>query len=130
MKRAEFSPKTKAQAFLRCNGKCENEYCGIKLFKKTVNYDHIVSDKICKEQGIKSNTLDNCQCLCVDCHVISKTPKDMLEIVKRRKQDKRYSNGGAAVRKDKGQSFRPVKREIQARPFDKKPKNYKYDWNK
>jgi len=95
-----------------------------------VNFDHIVSDKILRDQGIKSNTDDNCQVLCQPCHVNYKTPKDMAEIVKRRKQNKKH--GDAAGKGKRGKSFpRPEENENlwKSRGFEK-PKNYKTNWPK
>lgn len=60
-KRAEFTKATKAQAFLRADGKCEN--CGVKLRAGGVFYDHVVAASI---GG--GNDLGNAACLCKTCH--------------------------------------------------------------
>lgn len=61
MTRAEFSAKTKEQAFARAGGQCEN--CGVKLFPGNIDYDHRIP---CEQGG--GNDLGNCQVLCVNCH--------------------------------------------------------------
>ena len=60
--RREFSPKIRLAAFDRAHGHCES--CGVKLGPHAgVEYDHIVPAAI---GG--GNELENCQCLCRNCH--------------------------------------------------------------
>ena len=61
MKRLEFSRKTRAAAFLRSGGCCEE--CGAKLKTGEGEYDH---DKECWEGG--DDSLENCRVLCKVCH--------------------------------------------------------------
>lgn len=62
-RRQEFTARTKAQAFHRCGGHCEE--CGVKLGagKSAPEYDHKLS---CEEGG--DNSLENCMVLCKACH--------------------------------------------------------------
>ncbi len=63
-KRREFSKATKARAFLRANGCCEEPGCGVKIMGVTkAEYDHITP---CGLGG--GNSLENCKVLCVPCH--------------------------------------------------------------
>ena len=96
--RAEFSKKTKAEAFLRDGGCCVE--CGAKLHSETTEYDHI---KPCALGG--DNSLDNCQCLCCDCHK-GKTKGDVKTIAKTKRQYNK-ANGITTRRKAK----------IPSRPF-------------
>jgi 5-methylcytosine-specific restriction endonuclease McrA len=61
--RQEFTPRTKAAAFKRAGGCCEE--CGRKLGVggEPCEFDHKVS---CEDGG--DNSLANCQCLCAQCH--------------------------------------------------------------
>lgn len=61
MSRAEFSAKVRKAAFERCKGLCE--MCRAKLFPGKFAYDHRVADGLGGEP-----TLENCQCLCDNCH--------------------------------------------------------------
>lgn len=61
-KRAEFSRRTKLNAWERAGGACEA--CGRKLFPgDRIEYDHRVT---CEQGG--GNDLGNCQVLCGWCH--------------------------------------------------------------
>lgn len=58
----EFSQKTRLAVWDRCGGHCER--CGRKIVGKLKpEYDHIVP----KNRG-GDNTLENCACLCNECH--------------------------------------------------------------
>jgi 5-methylcytosine-specific restriction endonuclease McrA len=59
--RREFSRKTRALAFERCNGSCES--CGARLKVGEGEYDHILPDVFSGEP-----TIENCQVLCRACH--------------------------------------------------------------
>lgn len=62
MRGAEFSSKTRLAAWDRCGGLCE--HCGRKIVGRLrPEYDHIVP----MHAGGHS-TLENCQCLCNECH--------------------------------------------------------------
>lgn len=82
-KRAEFSRKTKAEAFARANGKCEN--CGVKIRPGIgPEYDHIIPDAV--DGG---NDLSNCKVLCFNCHGAKSNTKDKPEIARtKRVRDK------------------------------------------
>ena len=77
MARREFSKKTRAEAFIRCGGKCQS--CGMKLKSSEGEYDHIVPYALSED-----STLENCQVLCVPCHrgVGAKTSDDIKTISK------------------------------------------------
>ncbi len=70
-KRAEFSKRTRARAFLRADGRCEHgrgEYgdevrCNAKLGPGNVFYDHVVA-----ASNGGGNDLANCACLCKTHH--------------------------------------------------------------
>ncbi|WP_319499295.1 HNH endonuclease signature motif containing protein [uncultured Cohaesibacter sp.] len=96
--RSEFSRKTKAEAFLRDGGCCVK--CGTKLHPDTTEYDHI---KPCGLDG--NNSLDNCQCLCCDCHK-GKTKSDVKTIAKVKRMHNKHV--GVETRR---------KQKIPSRPF-------------
>lgn len=100
---------------LACKGKCV--HCQEKLIK--VEYDHRLSDAICKKHGIKSNDISNCDPLCRSCHK-KKTRDDMFEIAKVNRQDKRYGER----RTGRAKASLPTGRKIQSAGFQKKPGNY------
>jgi len=58
--RAEFSSTTKRTALQRAHTRCQK--CGI-LLRGSFHYDHIVPTELSRD-----NSLDNAQCLCLDCH--------------------------------------------------------------
>jgi len=72
--RKEFSTKTKALAFQRANGRCEE--CGFRLTPGKFHYDHIRADGL-----LGDNYLSNCAVLCVICHR-DKTREDVARISK------------------------------------------------
>ena len=75
-KRQEFSRKTKAEAFARAGGKCEN--CGVKIRPGNgPEYDHIIPDAV--DGG---NDLTNCKVLCVNCHGVKTNKSDKPAIAK------------------------------------------------
>lgn len=59
--RREFSKKVRAEAFLRCGGKCE--FCHAVLKTGEAEFDHRIACALGGEA-----TLDNCQVLCIPCH--------------------------------------------------------------
>ncbi len=75
-KRAEFSRKTKAEAFARAKGKCES--CGVKIRPGIgPEYDHIIPDAV--DGG---NDLSNCKVLCKNCHGSKTAKSDVPEIAR------------------------------------------------
>ena len=77
IRRAEFSRRTKLQAWDRAGGCCED--CGKKIRPGDgPEYDHIIS----AEQG-GGNDLGNCQVLCAPCHKL-KTREDVGKQAKSR----------------------------------------------
>ena len=105
MARAEFSKKTKAQAFVRSKGRCETEVdgkatggCGMKILG-TPEYDHIIEAAL---GG--SNKLENCACLCAKCHKF-KTAERRYEMDKTR----RTSEKQRGLRKKKGRPMAGTK---------------------
>lgn len=76
-RRAEFSPRTKRQAWERSGGRCEAENCGRKIFPGDgPEYDHRIPDAAGGD-----NSLKNCQVLCAWCHS-EKYPGDRKTIAK------------------------------------------------
>lgn len=80
MARVEFSKKVRAEAFLRCGGKCQK--CEARLKPGEGEYDHIVPYHFTQD-----STISNCQVLCVPCHrgVGGKTSDDQADIAKCRR---------------------------------------------
>jgi 5-methylcytosine-specific restriction endonuclease McrA len=82
--RTEFSKQVKRDAFLRADGKCEGSDCGARLTLGKYHYDHVIPDGLGGEP-----TLDNCAVLCLPCHKIKTTTKDVPAIAKtKRIQDR------------------------------------------
>ncbi|WP_316859963.1 HNH endonuclease signature motif containing protein [uncultured Cohaesibacter sp.] len=106
--REEFSKKTKAEAFLRDGGRCVK--CGTKLSPDATEYDHI---EPCGLGG--DNSLDNCQCLCGECHK-EKTKGDVKTIAK----VKRIHNKHVGIETRK-------KQKLPSRPF---PGSKQSGWKK
>lgn len=78
MKRAEFSTRTKLQAWDRAGGKCED--CGRKLHVGDVReYDHRIP---CEMGG--DNSPGNCVLLCGPCHARKTATVDAPAIAKSR----------------------------------------------
>lgn len=92
MKREEFSDKVRAQAFLRCGGKCES--CGMRLKVSEGEYDHVIPYFLTQD-----STLSNCQVLCVPCHrgVGAKTAADQ-KVISKVKRVKAKHDGTAKKR--------------------------------
>lgn len=93
MSRTEFSAKTKALAFLRAAGYCENQVvdehgsttrCGAKLTVGKFHYDHIVADGLRKD-----SSLENCAVLCIQCHK-DKTARDVPAIAKAKRLERTH----------------------------------------
>jgi len=80
--RKEFSTKTKALAFQRANGRCEE--CGFRLTPGKIEYDHIRADGL-----LGDNALGNCAVLCISCHR-HKTSRDVSNIAKAKRMQARH----------------------------------------
>lgn len=77
MSRREFSKSVMRDAFMRCNGFCEGEGCGVKLALGDYHYDHVIPDALGGDP-----TLDNCQVLCRACHKEKTSRQDIPRIAK------------------------------------------------
>ena len=73
--RAEFSKRTRRDAFARAQGNCE--CCSMRIKAAAVQYDHRIP---CALGG--DNSLDNCQVLCIPCHKDKTGKSDMRNIAK------------------------------------------------
>jgi 5-methylcytosine-specific restriction protein A len=76
--RKEFSTKTKALAFQRAGGRCEE--CSYRLTVGKYHYDHADPDGL-----TGANDLGNCRVLCVACHR-EKTREDVGNIAKAKRR--------------------------------------------
>lgn len=106
MNRVEFTAKTKAQAFERADGKCEE--CTARLFPGNIHYDHRIPCALGGEA-----TLDNCQVLCRSCHGAKTTKTDVPQIAKAKRVNRKHI--GATKRKSRpiaGSKDSPVKRKV------------------
>jgi 5-methylcytosine-specific restriction protein A len=79
--RTEFSEKTKAEAALRAKGKCK---CTARLFVGNIFYDHIIPDAMGGD-----NTLGNCQVLCRACHDSKTRTRDVPQIAKAKRLERK-----------------------------------------
>ena len=106
--RREFTRKTRAQAFERCGGCCEE--CGAKLKVGEGEYDHRIP---CAMGG--EATLDNCQVLCRVCHRApgAKTAQDVANISKAKRREHKH----LGIKRTKSRGFW-------------KPEGAKFNWNK
>lgn len=77
--RVEFTNPTKRDAFMRCAGKCEG--CGFKLRSGEAHYDHITPTWLSGD-----NSLSNCQVLCIKCHRVKTSNRDVPMIAKTKRQ--------------------------------------------
>lgn len=76
MARAEFSARTKLEAFERAKGRCET--CGRKIMSGA-EYDHIIEETLTHD-----NSLENCRVQCAKCHAV-KTKRNRPKIDKTRR---------------------------------------------
>lgn len=86
MNRTEFTMKTKRAAWDRADGVCEcgcGQEVGSKDPKSRPDYDHILP---CALGG--DNSLENCQCIRHDCHLIKTSSGDIKQIAKARRGEK------------------------------------------
>lgn len=89
---SEFSARTKAQAFERANGQCED--CTARLFPGNIEYDHIVPVALGGE-----STLANCACRCRACHRVKTSTQDVPRIAKAKRTARKHI--GATARKSR-----------------------------
>lgn len=75
--RREFSSKTKAEAFIRASGCCEECASSVKLRTGDIFYDHRIPDAL---GG--APTIDNCQVLCRRHHDAKTRSEDVPRIAK------------------------------------------------
>jgi 5-methylcytosine-specific restriction enzyme A len=80
--RKEFTTRTKALAFQRANGRCEE--CGLRLIPGKIAYDHKTPDGL-----TGANDLSNCSVICLACHK-HKTREDIGRIAKAKRQHTRH----------------------------------------
>lgn len=93
-KRQEFSRKTKAEAFARAKGKCED--CGVKIRPANgPEYDHRIPDAI--DGG---NSLENCVVLCFNCHSKKTDEEDKPQIARTKRVRDKHTN--ALVKSQRG----------------------------
>jgi 5-methylcytosine-specific restriction protein A len=79
--RKEFSDRTRALAFQRADGKCDE--CGMRLQTGRIEYDHSIPAGL-----TGSNDIDNCAVFCTPCHK-QKTRSDVGRIAKAKRQHAR-----------------------------------------
>lgn len=79
MSSRHFSRSTKRAAYARSNGRCENSTCGIALPAGWggIHFDHRIPWAISRD-----SSLDNCQCLCFQCHGEKSATRDVPTIAK------------------------------------------------
>lgn len=97
--RREFNARTRAKAFERAAGKCED--CGAKLSLGKYQFDHDNPDGLTGEP-----TLENCVVRCTPCHA-EKTKHDVARIAQAKRREARHLG------------FKAPKRPIQSAPFAK-----------
>jgi len=90
--RVEFSAKIKVAAFERAGGQCEE--CNARLIPGQTHYDHIIPCGLGGSAG-----LDNCQVLCKSCHGAKTTKKDVPQISKAKRVQKKHVGATKAKRK-------------------------------
>lgn len=83
--RREFSAKTKAAAFLRADGHCENRKCGARLTVGKFQYDHNDPDGLMGEP-----TLENCVVLCLQCHKDKTATLDIPRIARAKRRERKH----------------------------------------
>jgi 5-methylcytosine-specific restriction endonuclease McrA len=82
--RAEFSAKTKVEAFALAKGRCQN--CTARLSVGNTQYDHIIPCGLDSDGG--DNSLGNCSCLCRNCHREKTSGADVPRIAKAKRNYK------------------------------------------
>lgn len=92
MPRKEFSAKTKAEAFQRAQGRCED--CTARLGPGNVEYDHIVPAAF---DG--PSTLDNCKVLCRSCHKGKTGKTDAPRIAKAKRAERKHIGARATSKR-------------------------------
>jgi 5-methylcytosine-specific restriction protein A len=102
--RKEFSDRTRALAFQRANGRCDE--CGIRLQTGRIAYDHKIPDGL-----TGANDLHNCHVLCIECHK-QKTRSDVGRIAKAKRQYAREIGAHKSRNPLPGGKLSPWKRKI------------------
>ena len=105
--RKEFPRKVKAAALLRADGKCEG--CGAAIKPPKLHYDHVLPCALGGEA-----TLDNCQVLCVPCHV-EKTGDDVRRVRKADRMRDRHTGALTSKSKIASRGFAPAPPQQRAR---------------
>jgi 5-methylcytosine-specific restriction protein A len=113
-RRAEFTKKTKAEAFQRAAGRCEA--CGERLGAGEAEFDHY---PLRAADGGPA-TLDNCQVLCVGCHRRKTSKVDIPEMAKTKRIHRKLAGkcrpkakiGGGRKRLINGSKGTPFKVKI------------------
>ena len=82
--RTEFPAKTKALAFQRASGCCEECKSGVKLMVGDIFYDHRIADGLGGEP-----TLENCQVLCKRHHDAKTRKHDVPAIAKAKRIERK-----------------------------------------
>lgn len=82
-RRHEFPARIKAEAALRADGHCEN--CGCKLSTGKIQFDH---DIPCELGG--PATLENCRCVCSNCHSSKTRAQDIPAIARAKRRERRH----------------------------------------
>jgi 5-methylcytosine-specific restriction protein A len=113
--RREFTTRTKALAFQRSNGRCEQ--CGSRLEPGRIAYDHVIPDGLTGDTG-----LDNCAVLCVDCHK-QKTRGDVGRIAKAKRQHARHIGAKQSKNPLPGGRLSAWKRKISGEVVRRCPKD-------
>lgn len=108
--RQEFTTKTRGLAWARCKGFCEGKDCGITLWQKPREFDHIIP---ASDGG--DNSLENCSVLCVPCHAEKSYRRDIPAIAKSNRIAAKHNgtkikSRGFAKREPQRTASRPIMR--------------------
>lgn len=110
--RTEFTKKTMREAYERSEGLCEGVLkdgtrCCANLKHKPHHFDHVIPDAIGGD-----NSLQNCACLCVECHKEKTAKIDIPIIAKSKRVADKYNGIPSRSPKIKSRGFarRPPQR--------------------
>lgn len=117
-KRHEFSTKTKLDAFLRCNGRCER--CGARLRPGQYRYDHDKTDWMGGD-----HSLQNCVVACLACDA-PKTANDQRVIAKTKRQMVRHVGARASSRPLPGGKRSPISKKVSGAVVPRKSQSEKH----